>query len=111
MPFCPHCRYEYQAGIYQCPDCGVELVEQLSPEAEPLVSNALVTVYVAKDMLEASVIKSFLEEFQIEAFISYDLGSAYPVGQIDVRVAQEHADAARELIVEFLQAPPEDLAL
>ncbi|MFN4218281.1 MAG: hypothetical protein ACK4HB_03255 [Candidatus Bipolaricaulia bacterium] len=43
---------------------------------------------------------------QIEAFIGYDLGPAYPVGQIDVRVAEEHADEARELIAEFLQSPP-----
>ncbi len=102
MPFCPQCRYEYQAGIQQCPDCGVELVEQLLPEGELPPPGSLVTVYVAKDMTEAGLIKSFLEEFHIEAFIGYDLGSAYPIGQIDVRVAEEHADEARELIVEFL---------
>lgn len=111
MPFCPQCRYEYQAGMYQCPDCGVELVEQLLPEEELSPSSSLVTVYVAKDMTEASAIKSFLEEFQIEALISYDLGSAYPIGQVDVRVAEEHADEARELIAEFLQSPPEALDL
>lgn len=111
MPFCPRCRYEYHAGLRQCPDCGVELVEQLSPEEELPPSGSLVTVYVAKDMTEASLIKSFLEEFQIESFIGYDLGPAYPVGQIDVRVAEEHADEARELIAEFLQALPEDFDL
>lgn len=108
MPFCPQCRYEYHPGTRRCPDCGVELVEQLSPEERLPPSGPLVTVYIAKDMTEASLIKSFLEEFQIESFIAYDLGSAYPVGQIDVRVAEEHADEARELIAEFLQAPPED---
>ncbi len=29
MPFCPSCRYEYEAGISICPDCGATLVEQL----------------------------------------------------------------------------------
>ncbi len=111
VPFCPQCRYEYQAGIQQCPDCGVELVEQLSPEEEPSSSGPLVTIYIAKDMTEASLIKSFLEEFQIEAFIGYDLGPAYPVGQIEVRVAESHADEARDLIAEFLQSPPEGLDL
>lgn len=106
MSFCPQCRYEYQSGIQQCPDCGIELVEQLLPEEELPPSGSLVTVYVAKDMTEASLIKSFLEEFQIESFIGYDLGPAYPVGQIDVRVAEEHADEARELIAEFLNAEP-----
>ncbi len=111
MPFCPQCRYEYRAGLRQCPDCGVELVEQLSPEEEPSPISPLVTVYIAKDMTEASLVKSFLEEFQIESFIGYDAGSAYPVGQIEVRVAETHADEARELIAEFLSAPPEDPAL
>lgn len=108
MPFCPRCRYEYHVGIHRCPDCGAELVDELSPQKQSSPSGALVTVYVAKDMTEASLIKSFLEEFQIESFIGYDLGPAYPVGQIEVRVAEEHADEARELIAEFLQSPPED---
>lgn len=29
MPFCPKCRYEYEWGIGECPDCGVRLVEVL----------------------------------------------------------------------------------
>jgi hypothetical protein len=62
-----------------------------------------VTVYIAKDMTEASLIRSFLGEFQIDAFIGYDLGPAYPVGQVEVRVAETHADEARELIAEFLK--------
>ncbi|MCS7197828.1 MAG: DUF2007 domain-containing protein [Candidatus Bipolaricaulota bacterium] len=111
MPFCPQCRYEYHEGVQRCPDCDVALVDELPLWGQHAPSQALVTVYVAKDMTEASVIKSFLEEFQIEALIAYDLGSAYPVGPIDVRVAEEHADEARELIAEFLQAPPEDLDL
>ncbi|MCS6903329.1 MAG: DUF2007 domain-containing protein [Candidatus Bipolaricaulota bacterium] len=111
MPFCPQCRYEYDAEVRQCPDCGVELVEKLPSQEELPPAGALVTVHIAKDMIEANVIKSFLEEFQIEAFIGYDLGPAYPVGQIDVRVAEAHADEARELIAEFFQSSPEDLEL
>ncbi len=29
MPFCPKCRFEYNAGITKCPDCDQELVESL----------------------------------------------------------------------------------
>jgi len=29
--YCPSCRAEYRAGFAQCADCGVELVEELSP--------------------------------------------------------------------------------
>ncbi|HUV30399.1 MAG TPA: hypothetical protein VMY05_04815 [Acidobacteriota bacterium] len=32
MPFCPQCRYEYEAGTVTCPDCDEQLVESL-PEA------------------------------------------------------------------------------
>ena len=38
MPFCPKCRDEYQEWVKTCPDCGVELVEQLESvpwRAEP----------------------------------------------------------------------------
>ena len=34
MPYCPECRFEYRAGVRQCPDCGAELVDRL-PEARP----------------------------------------------------------------------------
>ena len=29
MPYCPECRYEYQAGVSECPDCSQFLVEAL----------------------------------------------------------------------------------
>jgi hypothetical protein len=34
MPFCPKCRYEYQAGIAKCPDCDETLVSSLPDETE-----------------------------------------------------------------------------
>jgi hypothetical protein len=107
VPFCPQCRYEYRAGPHQCPDCGAELVAQLSSEEELALSGPLVTVYIATDMAEASLVKSFLEEAQIEAFIGYDGGPAYPVGQVEVRVGEARAPEARELIAEFLRASTE----
>jgi len=36
MPFCPNCKYEYEAGVERCPDCGSSLVERLEePHSEP----------------------------------------------------------------------------
>ncbi|MFZ5981537.1 MAG: hypothetical protein ACOYVF_12995 [Candidatus Zixiibacteriota bacterium] len=29
MPFCPKCRYEYEAGVFVCPDCDERLVALL----------------------------------------------------------------------------------
>lgn len=34
MLFCPRCRYEYREGIDTCPDCEVELVDELPPEPD-----------------------------------------------------------------------------
>jgi transcription initiation factor TFIIIB Brf1 subunit/transcription initiation factor TFIIB len=41
MPFCPKCRYEYKPEIWECPDCGVRLVEKLEDEEpeEELVTD------------------------------------------------------------------------
>jgi hypothetical protein len=37
MPYCPECRYEYRAGVPECPDCDAPLVEALaSPGDRPL---------------------------------------------------------------------------
>ena len=34
MPYCPKCRYEYEAGVGICPDCDEKLVEALPPEPD-----------------------------------------------------------------------------
>jgi hypothetical protein len=33
--FCPSCKAEYKSGIRGCPDCDVDLVEELPPDPEP----------------------------------------------------------------------------
>lgn len=38
MPFCPNCKYEYEANVTECPDCEVELVSSL-PEPEDETIN------------------------------------------------------------------------
>jgi hypothetical protein len=32
MPFCPSCKYEYIVGIKTCPDCDIDLVDELPDE-------------------------------------------------------------------------------
>jgi len=36
MPFCPQCRYEYEIGIRQCPDCGAKLVDRLPEKTDDI---------------------------------------------------------------------------
>jgi hypothetical protein len=35
MPYCPDCRYEYQAGVSECPDCESDLVDALPSRGGP----------------------------------------------------------------------------
>jgi len=43
MPYCPDCRYEYLAGVDECPDCDEPLVEALPrPDHRPF---RLVEIY------------------------------------------------------------------
>ncbi len=37
MAWCPKCKNEYRKGITHCPDCDVDLVEELLPEEEETV--------------------------------------------------------------------------
>ena len=34
MAWCPKCKNEYREGITHCPDCDIDLVEELLPEQE-----------------------------------------------------------------------------
>ncbi len=66
----------------------------------------LVAIYTARDIYEANMVKATLAEAQIECFIGYELGPAYPLGPIEVRVPESRAEEARELIEEFQRAAP-----
>ena len=37
MPWCPICKNEYIAGKTHCPDCDVDLVDELTEDPEPKV--------------------------------------------------------------------------
>lgn len=72
----------------------------------PETPARLVTIYTACDIYEANIIKTKLAEAQIECFIGYELGPAYPLGPVEVRVPEQRLSEARELIEEFQRAAP-----
>ncbi|MHB1455699.1 MAG: hypothetical protein ACYC0V_02175 [Armatimonadota bacterium] len=61
MPFCPVCKYEYEDGVCRCPDCDVDLVDQLQDEElEIPVASAddeLTYALLSDKPLETSVLK------------------------------------------------------
>jgi hypothetical protein len=46
MPFCPVCHFEYRPGFTRCSDCGVPLVDTLSPEPRPAATGDVVVARV-----------------------------------------------------------------
>lgn len=72
MAFCPNCEAEYQSGIDVCPDCGVGLVPELTPEnkvhdtseGEPVPLQSFKTsaeAEMVRETLETNGIRSFVE--------------------------------------------------
>jgi len=59
MPFCPACLFEFVEGIKVCPDCGVELVEQLPPQQEADVKWTLLATF--SDVVYAGMVREALE--------------------------------------------------
>ena len=105
--YCPSCRSEYRPGFVRCPDCNVDLVEELSGEViEPTLTDPLddlVPVFVA-DRFTAEMIRSVLEGSGIPAANSgAGVSGAYPVnvgtlGEGRVLVRKKDEAKAREII-------------
>src|SRR5215467_7543800 len=72
MAFCPNCEAEYKPGITICPDCNMELVQELNPKTRvhdiehgnPVVLQSFKTSAEADmvgDLLSRNGIRSFVE--------------------------------------------------
>jgi hypothetical protein len=95
--FCPDCKYESKPGVYNCPDCGVDLVFALSPEQlkhpkEPQVE--LVIVFQSRIFPNIAIAKSILEDAGIEYIAMGGRGGSGGV----LQVTSDKADEARTLL-------------
>ena len=64
--FCHSCKCEYIAGVTQCSDCGVALVDSLNPEtATPLEHSGVVAVWAGNDPAECIAVKEALTKAEI----------------------------------------------
>ena len=74
MPFCPLCKSEYGSGTKRCPDCEVDLIEELPDEAElgesgdDLPEN-LVLLYSTRNKVYAEFLKETLENSDIPCYM------------------------------------------
>jgi hypothetical protein len=81
MPFCPVCRYEYNPGVFECPDCREKLVDLLEPEPSQAGPDFLQTGremirFIPMPDLSGSIysemVKGALEERGIQCYIGSD---------------------------------------
>ena len=114
--FCPKCRDEFVAGIKECPDCAVPLVEVLLPEKNQdyeTVYVELVTVMETGDPGLIMVAKSILEEADIKYYAKGEgvqhlfgagtFGSGFNplTGPVQIQVSREDFAEALELLKEL----------
>jgi hypothetical protein len=71
MSFCPDCEAEYREGIKTCPDCGVDLVEALTPETAVHDKSEAEFVQLRSfaTSAEAEMVCELLERNGIRAFV------------------------------------------
>ena len=76
MPFCPLCKAEYGAGTKRCPDCEVDLVEELPEEADlegegedEELPEDLVLLYSTRNKVYAEFLRETLENSNIPCYM------------------------------------------
>jgi hypothetical protein len=72
MPFCPKCRYEYEAGVEKCPDCLVKLVDKLPKEFTD-AEEEYVELHTLPGKVYAEMVQEALEKEGIGCVIKSDV--------------------------------------
>ncbi len=106
--FCPNCKAEYREGYTHCSDCDVDLVPNLSENSnsnqdELDSDDAFVSLFSTYNLADIAVIKSILDDNDIEYFIQGE-NTAYIRGYMDpsiLKVRKDQADTVKELLKDF----------
>ena len=69
--FCPSCEAEYKEGITSCPDCSVELVNELTPDTRvhDIEEGTSVPLQSFKSSAEAEMVNELLSNNGIRSFV------------------------------------------
>lgn len=100
--FCPNCKYEYNPGIKECPDCGADLVNKLDePKLTVEKESKFVFLCVAQDIVSATLIKETLEVNDIPCLVKSAGGimaTLEPLsGQAEIYVPEEKYEESRKI--------------
>ncbi|MEA2030985.1 MAG: hypothetical protein U9N55_05245 [candidate division Zixibacteria bacterium] len=82
MPFCPHCRYEYNPEVTVCPDCGEKLVSELPPLVSAAVTpdDSWVIAGMVSSQIKSELAKGALNSNNIPSMIVSSSFSAHGKG-------------------------------
>ncbi len=104
--FCPQCGVEYREGFLECSDCQLPLVTELLPQPKPQPDLELVTVLVTGNPALIAVVKSLLEDSDIE-YLTQNEGfhDLFPVNRfrIHIQVRQEDEEEAAALLADLAE--------
>ncbi|PKN51695.1 MAG: hypothetical protein CVU55_10680 [Deltaproteobacteria bacterium HGW-Deltaproteobacteria-13] len=100
--FCPKCKSEYREGLYQCSDCGVDLVASLPPEPETGVGYVdFVEVFSTYQQSDIAFIKSVLDGEDITYYFEGENSNLMVGGGAYARLLVKAEEAQRT--IEILQ--------
>ncbi len=69
MAYCPECRYEYEAGVTHCPDCGRKLVDSPPEDNPPEKDIKWAKLCTLQGRLYGEMLKEVLEKEGIPCLI------------------------------------------
>lgn len=100
MPFCPQCRFEYEAEVEVCPECGAALVAALP--AEESAWRELVTVYSSLEYGDVALRESLLLGSDIPTFLANEFTIYVPLltEGFHLQVPSEYAEQALAILRE-----------
>ncbi len=84
MPFCPKCRYEYEEGIFRCPDCDEPLVDRLEEDKKGEEYKDWIEIARLTSPQFAQMVLEVLHEKEIPAVISSSSGFFGETGQMGI---------------------------
>lgn len=84
--YCPKCKFEYEAGIFKCPDCDEYLVDQLPCDDDAPAEQEYNWVQLARLNSDqyAEMLKDVLEQKNIPVILHSGAGHFGITGQMGV---------------------------
>lgn len=112
--FCQKCKSEYIPGIKVCPECQIDLVDELVDDTEEYEYLELQTVFGPADASAIAIAKSLLEDEGIPFYVKNEhLQELFGIGRFStgynpifgpelIQVAPEHKERASELLKDII---------